>query len=158
MDMAIIGGFLGVWSHAQPLVVRHHEVGTETQFDGELVVATTSVCEPPVPLVTSLREGWYLILGGVVGVVGLWETMRWIARRYVFPRRFQAVATQTEDLQVIELPLAEGIPNRARILFSLWRANFSVDVQDYPVEVQDEFTGYMGSYLLRAYRDEDSSE
>ena len=49
--------------------------------------------------------------------------------------------SQTEDMNIVPLPLASGLPCKARLLFSLWKAGCSVDAEPYSRTVQEEFHG-----------------
>ena len=98
-------------------------------------------------------------LGLCVCVIGVWEILKWAFCR-ILPKKgkFRTAASQTEDQAFVPMPLPTGVPGRARILFSLWRAGFAVDTDCYPEEVQDDFQRCVGAYLLRSAKDEGSSD
>ena len=108
---------------------------------------------------TAWVQGWWW-LGGpwVISTILVWEFLKWAVCRTVCRRTKRAAESQTEAELAIVHPIPEGVPNRANILYCLWRAGLSCDVQLYPEEVQDEFFGFVGSYQVGVYRDEDSSE
>ena len=74
-----------------------------------------------------------------------WEAFRCVCRK---GRTFKTVASQTEHHSVVCLPLEDGVPHRARILFCLWQSGYAIDVEEYPVQVQEEYHGLLGSYLM----------
>ena len=80
-------------------------------------------------------------------IIVTWETFKW----GVFRRRPQVKTAliQTSGQSIVTLPLAEGVPNRARIMFSLWQAGYDVEVSEYPEEVQEEYFGLLGGHLER---------
>ena len=59
---------------------------------------------------------------------------------------------------MILLPLEGGVPNRARILFCLWQSGYAVDIEVYPVEVQEEYHGLLGTYLRAEHEAEALSD
>ena len=65
--------------------------------------------------------------------------------------------SQTEDMNIVPLPVAPGIPCKARVLFSLWKAGYLVDAEPYPRTVQEEFHGLVGAHLRRLDEASDSS-
>ena len=93
----------------------------------------------------------------VVMITALWETFRrlwcWLRRR-----GSKVAATQTEGGNYVPLPLEEGMPHRAHILFSLWRGGYSPSVEEYPLDVQEEYHRLVGVFLQGLSRDEDSSD
>ena len=92
-----------------------------------------------------------------LAVVALWETLKqvwcWFCRR-----NSSVAATQTFGLEYVPMPLMDGMPNRAGILYSLWRSGHSPSVEEYPPDVQEEYYGYVGAYLRRQADEEASSE
>ena len=56
------------------------------------------------------------------------------------------------------MPLASGVPNRARILFCLWQSGYAIDIEDYPASVQEEYVGLLGGYLRRESEDGSQSD
>ena len=92
----------------------------------------------------------------VVVVVTVWETFK----RVMCQRRlrFTTAESQTDIMAQVPLPLEPGVPNRAQILYCLWRAGYHINVDPYPLGVQDDFHRYVGSYLRRQAVDEDSSD
>ena len=89
-------------------------------------------------------------------VISFWEILRWVCK--CRPVQRKTASSQTTEEGYIPLPLPEGVPNRAEILFSLWRAGFSVTAELYPEEVQSPFYGYVGDYLRTQSRDEEVSD
>ena len=88
--------------------------------------------------------------------VGTWEILRAFRRKC----RRSAVRTaesQTRELVEVPLPLPDGIKHRARILYCLWRAGYSVEAEGYPEEVRDEFLWLVGNRLRERARDSGSS-
>ena len=96
----------------------------------------------------------YAILQVVIAVA-LWEALKRMWCRS--SSRFRAVEIQTDGMS-LPLPLDEGVPNRARILYCLWRAGYSTDIEAYPLDVQEEYFGYLGLYLRRQQGDEELSD
>ncbi|CAE7837355.1 RE1 [Symbiodinium sp. CCMP2592] len=81
-------------------------------------------------------------------LIGAWEIMKWIASR-VFKRGTYEQGAQTSELMFVPLPLPPGVRCRARILYSLWRAGYSVQVDGYPEGVRTQFEGLVGDWLVR---------
>ena len=85
-----------------------------------------------------------------IGILAIWEITRY---QLVGRQRRNAVvrdqSCQTDDSGFVPLPLEPGIPFRARILFSLWRAGYRVDSEFYPEEVQAELHWLIGDHLVR---------
>ena len=54
---------------------------------------------------------------------------------------------QTDEGGIVPLPLPDGVPNRARIMYSLWRAGYDVDVSTYPEDEQAEYFSLVGERL-----------
>ncbi|CAE7203000.1 true, partial [Symbiodinium sp. CCMP2456] len=85
----------------------------------------------------------------VLIVIVTWEILRrswtlWTGRKATPLER----ESQTDDSSFVPLPLPQGIPYRARILFSLWRAGYKIDSEFYPQEVQDELHWLIGDHLV----------
>ena len=57
----------------------------------------------------------------------------------------------------VPLPLEPGVPNRAGILYSLWRAGYTVDANPYPGDVQNKYFEYIGNFWRRQVVDENES-
>ena len=124
-----------------------------------IIVRPDTICTAASQPIAEKGYGvWWLVLLGYVTVVVSWEAFRWTMRKMCHRKSFKTAESQTEAHAVLELPLSDDVPDRARILFSLWRAGFSVDFESYPVEIQDEYHGYVGAYLLRQARNETDSE
>ena len=99
--------------------------------------------------------GWVLAwLIQAVAVVFLWEAFKFVCR---LGRSFKTAESQTEMVDQFPLPLPDGVPNRAQILYCLWRAGYTTSIEQYPPEVQEEYFGLLGSWLQRARDDEESS-
>ena len=77
--------------------------------------------------------------------ISIWETFKWGACRR--KAKAKTALIQTDGQGIVPLPLAEGVPNRARIVYSLWRAGYDVDVSSYPEDVQEEYFGLVGRHL-----------
>ena len=92
----------------------------------------------------------------ICSIVALWEILKLVHRRV--RKRTRTAMSQTSSMGIVPMPLAGGVPHRANILFSLWRAGYEVPIEPYPEEVQDCFHGYVGEFLRVAARDEDLSE
>ena len=100
------------------------------------------------------------LLGGcltVCFVIALWETFRrgWCRCRV---RATRTIGVQTTDMGCVPLPLEEGVPYRAKILYCLWRAGYLFPVEQYPPGVQEEFHRYIGGFMRRQSVDEGSSD
>ena len=100
--------------------------------------------------------GWLLEVTKLLFAIICWETLKRVMCRK--RRRVETVGSQTEGAFCVPLPLEPGVPNRAQILFCLWRAGYSIDVQGYPEDVQEDYFGLLGAYLNRQSQDEDSSD
>ena len=92
----------------------------------------------------------------ICSIIVLWEILR-RAHRALF-KKTKSVHSQTQEAGIVPMPLSAGIPNRARILFSFWKAGYEVPIEPYPEEVQSQFHSYVGEYLRRRALDEDSSD
>ena len=90
-------------------------------------------------------------------IIALWETLKWGWCRSR-GRAVRTAETQTMDMDYVPLPLEEGVPHRARILYCLWRAGYLFSMERYPLGVQEEYNGYVGGFLRRQSVDEGSSE
>ena len=64
-----------------------------------------------------------------IAVVAAWETFKicWCRSR----RNQKNNWIQTSEVGIVPMPLADGVPNRAGILFSLWKAGCTVDWEPY---------------------------
>ncbi|CAE7831874.1 RE1 [Symbiodinium sp. CCMP2592] len=82
--------------------------------------------------------------------VGIWELSKSLAFK-CFKRAHQRAdaGTQTSELNVVPMPLAEGIPSRARILYSFWRAGYVIQAEHYSERIQREFETLVGGWLCR---------
>ena len=88
--------------------------------------------------------------------IGTWE----VGRRFVVSRtrshrgRVER-SSQTYEWSVVGLPLRRGIPNRDKILFSLWLAGYQVDADssEYSDRVRSGFHELIGGYLCRLERE-----
>ena len=137
-------------SEARPVPLRDTSTYEESP-ETAIIVRPDTICTASSPPIAEKGYG-----GMVVGAAR--EAFRWTMRRMCHRKSFKTAESQTEAHAVLELPLTDEVPDRARILFSLWRAGFSVDFESYPVEIQDEYHGYVGAYLLRQARNETDSE
>ena len=108
----------------------------------------TRRCLVPSPEIKAPILGWEAGLSyclKVVLVIAAWETFKrcWCNKQC----RKQTALIQTEEGGIVTMPLADGVPNRAAILFSFWRAGLGVDIDPYPEEVKEEFFAMVGSRL-----------
>ena len=78
-------------------------------------------------------------------IVASWETFKWGACRRKRIRKTALI--QTDEGGIVPLPLPDGVPNRARIMYSLWRAGYDVDVGAYPEDEQAEYFSLVGRRL-----------
>ena len=62
---------------------------------------------------------------------------------------FKEEGTQTLDRGIIAMPLESHVPNRSKILYSLWRAGYRFDICEYSERVRVEFEGLVGAWLAR---------
>ena len=93
-------------------------------------------------------------------VAGLAAVLMWETFKFMLCRRRplrKTAESQTEDMNIVPLPLASGVPFKSQILFSLWRAGYTVDIEQYSWTVQEEFHGLVGAHLRRWEDDSDSS-
>ena len=79
-----------------------------------------------------------------------WESCKAVAhcrlkRRFAFAHR----GCQTQELGVVPMPLPAGVPYRARILCSFWRAGYPVGADGYLEEVPSEFHWLIEHWLIR---------
>ena len=95
-------------------------------------------------------------VGKVLLIILAWEILKRVRKSR--STNCKTVSSQTLEEGYIPLPLPEGVPNRAEILFSLWRAGFNITAELYPEEVQSRFYEYLGDYLRTQSRDEEVSE
>ena len=121
-----------------------------------LVPTSENVCVAGEGLVD---EGYPRVLMEVLKMsclISTWEILKWVRRRRVVQRR--TAASQTMEGGCIPLPLPEGIPNQAEVMFSLWRAGFNITAEPYSEAVQSRFYDYVGGYLRDQHRDEGLSD
>ena len=105
------------------------------------------------------RMGSGLQVPEMLTVIVIWETCKWMVCRMCRSRRSISTAgSQTTNANLVFLPLEPGMPNRAPILFSLWQAGHEVDLEEYPLEIQEEYCSYLGSHLRRRAMDEGDSD
>ena len=82
--------------------------------------------------------------------IAMWEISKkfW---RWVVCREKPRVdcGCQTTEFHLIPMPLQAGVPHRAHILYSLWRAGYPVHVEGYPGKVRRVFEGLVGDWLVR---------
>ena len=105
------------------------------------------------------RMGSGLQVPEMLTVIVIWETGKWMVCRMFRSRRStRTVGSQTTNANLVFLPLEPGMPNRARILFSLWQAGHQVDLEEYPLEIQEEYCSYLGGHLRRRAMDEGDSD
>ena len=82
-------------------------------------------------------------------IIGTWEITKragsWLARS----RKVQERGTQTPEMNIVPMPLPLGVRSRARILYSLWRAGYRVQADDYPERVRAQFDSLVGDWLIR---------
>ena len=120
---------------AHPNEARVQEV-EEDHMEVVVRVGTPSVLVSPADDACVLGQGpvddavWQYFSGivKICLIVSLWEILRWVRRLAGNRRPVQrkTASSQTRGEDVIFLPLAEGIPNRAEILFSLWQAGYQI--------------------------------
>ena len=119
---------------------------------GEIVAVTgsrTLQCQAQssgVKVMIGGYETWLAFFTHVFCTIAAWETFTrcWCRKRST---ERTAALIQTEDEGIVPMPLADGVPNRAAILFSLWRAGYRIDLDPYPEEVREEFFGMTGNQL-----------
>ena len=118
---------------------------------------------PTCPASESLRISvgikgleWVSLFMFGIAVVVTWEALKRVS--CLCTKRRKTVESQTECMNIVPLPLPDGVPCKARVLFCLWQAGFTIDVESYPESDQEEFHGLVGSYLQRLGRDEDLSD
>ena len=92
----------------------------------------------------------------ICSILVLWEILRRAHR--AFFKKTKSALSQTQEAGIVPMPLCEGIPNRAGILFSFSKAGYEVPIEPYPEEVRSQFHSYVGEYLQRQALDEDSSD
>ena len=86
----------------------------------------------------------------------LWESGKWVL---CSRRNFRRTAeSQTEGMNIVPMPLPEGMPFCARILFAFWKAGYDVDLRNYPEAVCEEFHSLVGMSMKKGLMDEDSSD
>ena len=94
----------------------------------------------------------------VVLLILTWEIVKAVARAYKAQRAvFKDEGTQTLDRGIIAMPLESHVPNRSKILYSLWRAGYRFDICEYSERVRVEFEGLVGAWLARVEDGEISS-
>ena len=139
----------------------------EAEFSGDLVslgarplLTCTSVLDPnsakPRDVDVSVKEScdgstlWELLK--LCCAIGAWEVWKLCVRNC--RRKTAAVdcGAQTSDRGFIPMPLPIGVRHRDRILFELWRAGYTVDVEECDQETQDGFHWLLGDYLSRVER------
>ena len=82
--------------------------------------------------------------------VCLWEICKVIGRKCLKrPGSRVDASAQTSELNVVPMPLAEGMPSRARILYSFWRAGYMIRADGYSERIQREFEALVGGCLVR---------
>ena len=82
--------------------------------------------------------------------VCLWEICKVIVRKCLKrPGSRVDASAQTSELNVVPMPLAEGMPSRARILYSFWRAGYMIRADGYSERIQREFEALVGGCLVR---------
>ncbi|CAE7242423.1 unnamed protein product [Symbiodinium sp. CCMP2592] len=149
--------------------VRGYEIGDSSSVEGDFPLVwcgnDPSSCSPTGPQEVALLKGlgsnrcdgstlW--ALAKAVCLIGIWEAVRWIVSNWRTLQHGRVeVASQTQDFNVIQLPLPKGVPHRDRILFSLWIAGYQVDAEacEYSDRVRSGFHGLIGDYLCRLERD-----
>ena len=85
-------------------------------------------------------------IGVCVCVVITWEAFKGVCHHR---RTLKTAASQTKESGSIPMPLEDGVPNRARILYCLWQASYAIDIEEYPSSVQEEYFGLLGGFLQR---------
>ena len=71
-------------------------------------------------------------IGVCVCVLITWEAFKGVCRRR---RTLKTAACQTKESGSIPMPLEDGVPNRARILYCLWQAGYAIDIEPGPSNV-----------------------
>ena len=113
-------------------------------------------CPAPNALADEKDDRSVVLIVFAVATISVWETFKWVLRQGRAGRK--TAESQTEGMNIVPLPLASGVPFRSKILFSLWRAGYSIDMEPYPATVQEEFHSMVGAYLRRLESGTDSSE
>ena len=92
-------------------------------------------------------EGLEFLVGAckVFLTVAAWELLKWGACRRSKVEKTALV--QTDGGSIVPLPLPDGMPNRARIIFNLWQAGFDVDVSTFPESEQEKYFSLVGNHL-----------
>ena len=89
-------------------------------------------------------------------VITAWESLKRLMCRH--RRKVETVGSQTVGTKMVPLPLEAGVRNRAQILFCFWRAGYEADIQEYPMDIQEDYFNYVGSFLRRQAVDEVDSD
>ena len=127
-------------------------VGLRDHRTSALVPVSENVCAVGQDPVDAGDGSWYREALKACGLIGSWEILKWVRRRRNKPQK--TAASQTMEGGYVPLPLPEGIPHQAEVLFSLWRAT----AEPYSEAVQSRFHGYLGNYLRAQARDEELSD
>ena len=130
----------------------------DVQPDGKQLVlgGLREVCARPQPGRPVDEETSYeLAVVKLAAVISVWEILKKVACRRTI---LETAASQTDDSTVVPLPLKDGVPQRAQILYCLWKAVYTVDVEEYPQHIQENFYRYVGCYWRRRSVDEWSSD
>ena len=92
----------------------------------------------------------FMLVVACVMSIGIWEILKRLGR-WVLSQRRQCYdrKCQTLSLSFIPMPLEAGVPHRAHILYSLWRAGYVVRADGYPRGVRRVFEGLVGDWLVR---------
>ena len=114
------------------------------------------VCARPQPGRPVEEETSYVLaVVKLAAVISVWEILKKVACRR---KNLETAASQTDDSTVVPLLLKDGVPQRAQILYCLWKAGYTVDVEEYPQHIQEDFHRYVGCYWRRRSVDEWSSD
>ena len=79
-----------------------------------LVTLPGEICDPMEGYYAEEGSGWWLWALWCIGIVIIWEACKWTMRRMFLRKRLQTAGSQTEACSYIELPLPDGVPNRAK--------------------------------------------
>ena len=145
---------------AHPAEARHQgEAGQDDQlvgeahFSREVAIYREEKCLAGVSPVEEC-VGWIWMSMCGVAIIALWETLKKCWCR----RQSRTAEVQTAGMNIVPMPLAQGVPHRAQILFNLWKSGYEISVEEYPVDVQERYFGYLGDYLRGQAVEGDSSE
>ena len=115
-----------------------------------------AICVAPEPQKVDVRAYWAVAVSAVLLTIILWESVKWVL---CSRRRFRrTAASQTAGMNIVPMPLPEGMPFRACILFAFWKSGYDIDLMSYPETVCEEYHGLVGMSMRRGLMDEESSD